>query len=252
MKIAWTVSTYNRPHLLPRVIRAFEEQTYEDRFMVVFDDGDQYGNQEHDKWILVSTAKRCRSLGAKRNMVLSLVPRDTYAVMPVDDDDIPLPWHTEATARALERADWSRPSVILTPRAMGSTWLFGANYTGHRLDPTKERMYHPSWGMMLEAVRSVGGYPDDLSGPEDKDLMLRMDAAGISQADPVELGFPPSYVYCWGNGNISGMLGGAADTGQQAWDILGKKLPKATLKPWEPPFDLHNPVVAPHIARRPF
>jgi glycosyltransferase involved in cell wall biosynthesis len=252
MKLTWTVSTYNRPHLLKRTIHCFEKQTHEDRYMVIFDDGGQYGNQEGDRWRLVSTDKRCKSLGAKRNHVLTLVPDDTHAVLPVDDDDIPLPWHTEASAKALENADWSRPSVVLAPRITGAGWLFSANYTGHPLDQKQERLYHPAWAMRLDVVRSLGGYPDNMSGPEDRALMLKMDQAKISHADPMEFGYKPSFIYCWGNFNISGMLGAGDENGERAWELIGDTLEPATIEPWEPPFDLHNPVVAPMIMRRPF
>jgi hypothetical protein len=261
MKLCVTCSTYNRPHLLPRTIACFEAQDYEDRYMVIFDDGAQYQNQEGDRWRLVSVPKqwpslRCKSLGAKRNLVLGMVPPGTDAILPCDDDDLFLPWHLSSAAKALENADWSRPSVILTVRDLGGMWIFSANYTGSRANPTKERLYHPAWAVRLDAIKRAGGYPENLSGPEDQGLMRKMEQLGIKQADPIELGCKPSYVYCWDNGrrthtSISALLHGDP-TGEQAWKKLGKHLEPATLEPWTPPFDLHNPIIAPGIAARPF
>jgi glycosyltransferase involved in cell wall biosynthesis len=252
MKLCCTVSTYNRPHLLPRIIKCFEEQDYDDRYMVILDDGGQYENQCGDRWSLVSVSSRFPSLGDKRNAVLDMVPSDTYAVLPTDDDDLFLPWHLSAAANALAISDWSRPSVVISPMMLGDVTVFRQNYTGHRDDNTTNRLYHPAWAMKLSCVFACGGYPSGLSGPEDQGLMRKLEDAGVSQADPVELGFAPSYVYCWGNNNISGLLNKNDRLGADAWKRLGKHLDRATLDKWTPPFDLRNPMVAPFIENRPF
>ena len=252
MKLCCIVSTYGRPQLLPRVIACFEAQDYEDRCMVILDDGGQYGPCEGDRWKLFSVPDRFQSLGAKRNQTLALVPHDTDAILPTDDDDLFLPWHLSATAAALENAEWSRPSVILTAHTIGDMWLFVANLTGHPLDQRQNRLYHPAWGMRLDMVRRLGGYPNHMSGPEDRDLMQRMEAAGVTTADPIELGFPPSYVYIWGQQNISGLLTQQDQTGNIAWSRLARTLSPVTLEKWTPPFDIRHPIMAPGIRKRPF
>jgi hypothetical protein len=252
LRLCACVCTYGRPHLLPRIIACFSEQTYQDRWMVILDDGGQYQVQRGDRWELYSQPGRFPSLGAKRNFTVELADLNgADAILPIDDDDLFLPWHFEAAAAALEKAEWSRPSVILAP-AGPNDWRFNQFQTGHRDDPTKERMYHPAWALRIETFSRMGGYPADQSGPEDKDLMLRMEAAGVTQADPVELGYRPSYVFCWGHGqNISGLLDGK-DTGQRAWAKLARKLEPATLETWTPPFDLFRPAVIPGVLGRPF
>jgi len=239
------------------VIRCFEEQDYEDRCMLIYDDGGQYRDQTGDngRWRIVSTATREPSLGAKRNHSIELAMQhfgDIYAILPCDDDDMFLPWHLSSSAAALRVADWSRPSVILSPRVIGEHWIFQASYTGRREDHRLQRLYHPAWAMRLSRVLEVGGYPPDQSGPEDQGLMRKLEDAGVTQADPIELGFLPSYLYCWGQNNISGRLCAQDRKGLAAWRNLKRELEPTELTEWEPPFSLHNPLVAPGIKRRPF
>ncbi|HUW08664.1 MAG TPA: glycosyltransferase [Anaerolineae bacterium] len=255
MRLCVITCTYNRAHLLPRVIRCFEEQDYEDRCMLIYDDGGQYNTTCGDKWTLFSTPCREPSLGAKRNASIIIAKNyfhDIDAILCCDDDDLFMPWHLSAAAKALEEADWSRPSVVLMPHVASDQWFFQPIRTGHNLDHTQERLFHPAWAMSLDAVESVGGYPDDKSGPEDQGLMKKMEAAGVTQADPVSDAFQPSYVYCWGNNNISGMLNKDDRDGVAAWASLEAKIEKTRLGEWSFPFDPHCPVIVPHIRPRPF
>lgn len=253
MKLCVVTCTYNRPHLLARTIACFEAQDYEDRYMVILDDGQQYEEQEGDRWRIVSHPERFASLGAKRNHSLSLVPDDTYAVLPCDDDDLFLPWHLSSAAAALRTADWSRPSLVLFHHIAGGQWMFAPTQTGHQLDPKQERLFHPAWAMRLDRVLEVGGYPMDESGPEDQGLMRKLEAAGVTQADPIELGYKPSFIYCWERGqSISSFLGKDDKKGEKAWASLERKLEPATLDRWEFPFDPNHPIFAPFIRKRPF
>ncbi len=251
MKIVWTVSTYNRPHLLPRTIRCFQEQTYANRGMVILDDAAQYTRSDADMAVelleenlwLISRKERYASLGEKRNVAAHwagvLFP-GVKAIMPVDDDDIPLPWHTARAAEVLKTTPWSRPGVVLAPHRTGERWAFVENYTGRRDDPTREKLYHPSWAFDLATFWRVGGYPEGYSGSEDKHLMMRLARAGVPHGDPCEFGHP-SYVYCWGHNNISGHLSREDPDGVKAWPTLAQEVQKAVLTPWVPPFDLHHP-----------
>jgi hypothetical protein len=260
IKLCAVVCTYNRPHMLPRSILCFEQQDYpaKDRRMLIYDDAGQYRCQSGDdgRWQLVSDPARAPSLGAKRNSAIVIAANyfsGIEAVLPIDDDDLFLPWHFSASAAALARADWSRPSQVLAPVRGESPGVFQANYTGHRDDQTKERLYHPAWAFRLFAYWAAGRYPDGLSGPEDQGLMRGMETAGTTQADPIELGFRPSYIYDWGHGNISGMLNARDRTGEQAWSRLGEARPQPTeLGRWAPPFDLHHPAILHGVLPRPF
>ena len=257
MKLCATVCTYNRPHLLPRVIASFEAQNYEDRCMLIYDDGGQYDNQSGDggRWFLVSEKTRQCSLGAKRNIsikfALDYFP-NLDAILPCDDDDMFLPWHFTSAAKALENADWSRPSVILSPVVIGDSWIFIQNYTGTRADQTIRRLYHPAWAMKIGFVLAAGGYPNDQNTGEDQALMRKLEHFGAKQADPIELGFRPSYIYCWGNDNISGMITRGDPSGLAAWKNLKKPLKHAELSKWSFPFNPNNPVMSPCVYQRPF
>jgi glycosyltransferase involved in cell wall biosynthesis len=256
MKLAVVTCTYNRPQLLPRVIHCFDNQDFGNRWMLVYDDGGQYASRGSIRRELISSPIRETSLGAKRNtsillatVAFSLGPDD--GILCCDDDDLFMAWHLSSAAAALDKAEWSRPSVVLVPTA--NEGIFAQTQTGHRDDPTRERMYHPAWAFRLSAFHRVGGYPEDQSGMEDKGFMLKMEAAGAIQADPIELGFRPSYVHHYTSGqSISSFLGPKDPLGKTAWEKLGKILPPAKLDPWEPTFDLCNPTILPGVLPRGF
>ena len=258
LRMIWCTATYGRPHLLPRVIYSFTHQTYQNRHLIIVDDGGQYGNQTGDKWELISLRERFPSLGAKRNFIARLAAeRGADAVMPVDDDDIPLAWHTEASAAALEKAEWSRPSQILSNCYHGhrlEDGIFRANYTGHKSDQTKERMYHPCWAIKLNAFERVDGYPAEKSGNEDQGLMWALEAATVTQVDYIDdCGFQPSYIYTWGAaGNISGFLRVGDPAGADAWKKTRRELKPARIIPWIPSFNWKSPVILSGVLPRPF
>lgn len=256
LRMCWCVCTYGRPELLARVIHAFERQTYANRYMIILDDGHQFTAQTGDRWELISAGTRMPTLGVKRNAIATFAALcGEEALCPVDDDDLPLPWHTEACAAAIEKAEWCRPSVILANYAHGAALpegTFQPTYTGHRMDHSKERMYHPSWAIRTDTFWRMGGYPTAHSGNEDKALMLKMEAEGVTQCDPCEIGFRPSYCYFSSKGNISGYLSLDCPTGANAWAACERKLEPAELKPWQPTWDYGNPTILPGILPRPF
>jgi hypothetical protein len=240
MKIAVVVCTYNRPRLLGHLLRCFELQDYADREMIILDDAGQYDSQSGDRWRLVSIPRRFRSLGEKRNAVAALASPDAEAFAVWDDDDLYLPWALSASAAALEQADWSRPSLVLHPRA---DWRLRQHETGG--------LYHAGWAYRRTVFDAAGWYPP-LSGPEDQGLMRKLESLGVSQADPVALGFKPFYIYPWGDtsrtwGHLSGM-------GASAWQNLGRcEISPAVLAASGPPgLDLERPVILDGIHKRPF
>lgn len=257
---------YGRTELLARVVTCFESQDYDNKYLLILDDGWQFTPPEaigdcHHTWLsdracIVSIRPRQPALGAKRNLSVRLAKAifpNITAFLPIDSDDLFMSWHLSASAAALEKSEWSRPSVVLSAHVFSNQWLFTQNYTGRKEDQTTQRMYHPSWAIHLDAFNRVGGYPENESGMEDKHLMEKLDAAGVAHADYCELGFQPGFAYCWEAGkSISSFLGAHDPTGSLAWAKLEKKLEPATLKPWTPSFDLSDPCILPGIRPRPF
>ncbi len=238
MKIAAVCCTFLRPGPLGRMIRCFLEQDYpaELRELVVLDDAGQYDDQEGDRWRLVSRDQRYPTLGEKRNAAAALVSPDVEALAVWDDDDVYLPWALSASAAALEKAPWSRPSLVLHEQPDGT---FRRHRTGG--------LFHGGWAYTREAFARVGGYAAMDNG-EDQDLARRMRKAEIASADPVESGFEPFYVYCWGpegGYHLSSM-------GSRGYERLGRRpADKAVLRiAWRR--DYSRPVILPEVHPRAF
>ena len=198
--------TFNRPELLGRAIRAFEKQTYENKFMVIIDDTGQYNNQKGDCWELISIPRRVLSLGEKRNIGASLAPKDTWAYAVWDDDDLYMPWHLEALAEALTRGEFVQPRMVVD--FWGGEWVqvqtFGAkNFsrksTGRPVQQIRPargiqtHCYHGCWGYTRKLFEEVGGYPpryaDDDGVFQKKIIKLGKVSVGFDPA------YPPSYFY---------------------------------------------------------
>ncbi|MGD0897976.1 MAG: glycosyltransferase family A protein [Thermoguttaceae bacterium] len=238
MKIAAVCVTYLRPRELGQMIRCFLEQDYPAaaRELVVLDDAGQYENQRGDGWRLVSTARRFPSLGQKRNAAAALAAGDVEALAVWDDDDLYLPWALRASVTALQRAAWSRPSLVLHPQPDGAL-------TQHRTGG----LFHGGWAYHRRLFDAVGGYPTMDNG-EDQALARRFVRAGATEADPCALGFPPFYVYPWGGGrHLSGL-------GPEGYQRLGRvRAEKTELVVADPPaIDLHRPQIVPGVRARMF
>ncbi len=179
MKIAAICCTYNRPEQLAEAIESFERQTYplDKRELIILDDAGQYEPQCGPGWQLVTTTKRFRTLGEKRNASVSA---DVYAVW--DDDDIYLPDHLEAMAHVFESgAAWSLPEQIWIDRRT------------HLERKQTNHLFHGAWGFTREAFLAVNGYPAMQSG-QDQALAARFRHAGIEPVSPTS---EPTYIYRW-------------------------------------------------------
>jgi hypothetical protein len=185
MKIAVVCVTYNRPHTLGQIIRCFERQDYIHKELVILDDAGQYAPTEGPGWRLVSMAERFTTLGEKRNAASRLVSRDVEALAVWDDDDLYMPWALRASAAVLERAEWSRPSLVLHPQPNGLL-------RQHRT----EGLFHSGWAYRREVFERAGGYPAINNG-EDQGLAERFRQLQVTEADPVTLGFQPFLIYLW-------------------------------------------------------
>jgi hypothetical protein len=238
MKIAAVCVTYLRPRQLGWMIRCFLRQDYPaaDRELLVLDDAGQYEERRGDGWRLVSTDRRFPTLGEKRNAAAALVSDDVAALAVWDDDDLYLPWALSASVAALERAAWSRPSLVLHPQPDG-------RLTQHRTGG----LFHGGWAYRRNLFDAVDGYPAIDNG-EDQALGRRFTQAGASQADPAALGFAPFYVYVWSGGShLSGM-------GPDGYRRLGRvRAEKTDLVVCDPPaLDLDRPRIVPGVRARMF
>jgi hypothetical protein len=238
MKIAAVCVTYLRPRQLGWMIGCFLRQDYPaaDRELVVLDDAGQYQEQRGEGWRLVSTDRRFATLGEKRNAAAALVSDEVQAMAVWDDDDLYLPWALSASAAALERAAWSRPSRVLHPQPDGR---LTQHYTGG--------LFHGGWAYRRSLFHAVGGYPAMDNG-EDQALGRRFLQAGATEADPMALGFAPFYVYVWSSGShLSGM---GPDGYQRLGRVRGEKAELVVCDP--PTVRLDRPRIVPGVRARMF
>jgi len=191
LKITVCCCTYRRPEGLAEVVESFHRQTYPAhlRRLVILDDAGQYpGPPRGAGWKIVSGPHRFLTLGGKRNACAGIAGDWPDALAIWDDDDKYLPHALEATAAALETAEWSRPSLVLHPSADWSTLTTHA--TGG--------LFHGGWGYRRQAFQAAGRYPSIDNG-EDQALAAKLEKIGTTQADPIALGFAPFYIFPWGD-----------------------------------------------------
>ena len=155
------------------------------RELRILDDAGQYDNQTGDGWRLVSIPSRIRSLGEKRNACAALASPDVDGFLVADDDDIYMPHWFRAQAEALQKADWSRPGLVLVEHNDG---LREAETAG---------LYHGGWAFRTSAFYQVIGYGPHNNG-EDQELAGRMSKAGVTEIDPCSFA-DPFYVYRYDN-----------------------------------------------------
>lgn len=210
VKIACLCSTFLRPAELREAIACFERQDYplQRRELIILDDAGQYPSQRGPGWQLVSVSRRFRTLGEKRNASAGLVSPDVEAYAVWDDDDIYLPWHLSAAARALEQGPWVVPATVC---------LFSDGRLERR--PTN-RMFHGAWSFKRDLFERAGRYPS-MQGGEDQALRGRFEALGIAPSHPT-LASRPSYIYRWfgcaGSFHLSAL-------GKDGYEQLAEKLP---------------------------
>jgi hypothetical protein len=204
MKIAAVCITYNRPALLGRLIRCFEQQTLplELRELVILDDAGQYPSQPCGKgWQVTSVASRFPSLGLKRKASIELISDDADAIAVWDDDDFYLPDALAACRRALHTKEWAQARHILEWDCGGREWI---RQESHARKNKNSCAYHGAWSFRRAAFETVGGYPD--SGSEDNPLADKLTKEFGSSGETECREFPdPWYVYS--RGKVNGMIG---------------------------------------------
>lgn len=221
MTIAVVCVTYNRPRQLGQMIRCFQQQDYAARELVILDDAGQYRPTEGPSWRLASAARRFPTLGEKRNAAVRLISPDVEAIAVWDDDDLYMPWALRASVAALGCAAWSRPSLVLHPRADG---VLQQHRTGG--------LFHSGWAYSRDAFERAGGYPPINNG-EDQGLAERFHQCAVADADPMSLGFSPFLVYPWAN---VPHLSWAGPKGYANWGRLA--IQPAAVEPRDPPVRL--------------
>ena len=187
MKLAALCCTYLRPQCLGQLIECFLRQDYprNQRELIILDDAGQYENQSGEGWRLISIPHRFNSLGEKRNACAALASPDVEGFLIADDDDIYLPHWFHTQADALEKADWSRPGLVLVEHNDG---LREVDTGG---------LYHGGWAFRKSAFQKVIGYGPHNNG-EDQELARRLSESGVTEIDPCSFA-PPFYIYRYDN-----------------------------------------------------
>lgn len=184
--------TFNRPELLPRAIRSFEKQTYENRYLIVIDDLGQYENQRGDRWELISVP-RFKTLGEKRNFGAAHAPRDTWAYAVWDDDDLYMPWHLEGIAEALHRGEFVQPRHAVD--FWYGNWVVVETFK-RRINglPINRFSYHGCWAYTKRLFDIIGGYPKVSLG-DDQDFQREVLRRKRICSVGTDSQFQPSYFY---------------------------------------------------------
>jgi glycosyltransferase involved in cell wall biosynthesis len=217
MKITAFCPTLNRPDLLPRLIACFERQTYENRELIILDDGGQYENQQGDRWQIVSVPRRFRSLGEKNNAAMAMASFDSEAYLKADDDDIYMPWWFESMAQSLKKSQWVVPGFAMD--FVNGEWVriqTWSRKTGHH----PHYAYHGCWGYRRELIEKTGGYFPRYAG-DDGEYQTRLNQLGLT---PVGIQDVPFY---WYNRPLTGRISDRSKnlSQQQAYVDTGKSVP---------------------------
>jgi len=210
MTISCLCPTYRRPEpIVANVIACFEAQTHADRELVVLDDAGELAAAAGDRWRIVSQPDRFATLAEKYNALAEL-GGDAAAIAVWEDDDVYLPWHLEAHARALDRHAWSLPA---------ESWSL---YTGEL--QRRRKRYHGALACRREAWEAVGGWPVTRASNFDRLFIGRLAAAFGPPGDPCEHG-PPGYVFRWHTGSYHGQHF-MAGSGSVGWYERAGEVPR--------------------------
>lgn len=183
--------TFNRPELLGRAIKAFERQTYKNKFLVIIDDLGQYNNQRGDCWELISFPRRVLSLSEKNNIAAALAPRNVWGYFKYDDDDFMSPWALEALADALTRGPFVQPRRAID---YFGRWVVVETFKKGRPNFCPI-CYHGQWAYRRELFAEIGGYRPEGKLDDDADIEKRIREMGISSTDVNWKRFKPFYWY---------------------------------------------------------
>jgi len=107
-RVACLCPTFMRPRCTANAVALFNQQTYENRFLYILDDGNTYLEESDDPRVKIKVSEdRFESLPAKYNYLLdwALKDCDPHIIVVWENDDIFLPNHLEQCVTGLVHAD---------------------------------------------------------------------------------------------------------------------------------------------------
>jgi hypothetical protein len=189
-RVEIVIPTRDRCALLREAVASVQHQTLADWGLVVVDDASTDGTAE---WLasLATRDKRVRTVrleshserATARNRGLELVTGQF--VLFLDDDD-------RLTPRALEQLVTALGAHPHAVEAIGARIAFDENGHRRRAHHVRVRITRPVWPEMLagwfavpgqclfvtETLRAAGGWSEQIAGPEDQELQLRLSKLG--------------------------------------------------------------------------
>jgi len=231
-KITVFTPALGHPELLARMISCFEHQTWENRELVILEDGCQLDPQSGDRWEIVPVKRRYRSLAEKNNACIALASFDSQLLSKWDLDDVFLPHALEASVEALSRGE------ICQPR-LACDWVDGEWVqieTFHRAFPNRFA-FHSCWSMRRSFYIKMRGYAPGAMAGDDQELDMRRIKAGIPS-----VGLAPKYPpFMFYNRPLPGRLSTRGDSEQayidtaKGLEYVGRLPPYEGEAVWERP-----------------
>lgn len=210
--------TYKRPRQLANVVKAFMDQTYPNKELIILDDAQQYPDGlSGPGWTVYSWDHRFPTLGEKRNKTVELSSGRYIAVW--DDDDMYLPWHLEASMTVLQRGcHYTIPTRL---------WMEKKNNLQLKRNTY---LFHGGWTFTREAFEDVQGYPLMQSG-QDQGLLVKMKHSRFKRGDPITIDPRPSYVYRWCTISNHLHISGGSNSDEAREDRYIKKFAEIPMTP---------------------
>jgi hypothetical protein len=125
----------------------YEQQSYDDRYLLILDDAGQYCSQRGDRWIMLSVDEKFATLGEKRNAAISLLSRDCEYVSVWDDDDLYFSNHLATQAKHLGTGFTVAKEMLVDH----GEWIERTKTHGHG--------FHSGWAYQRSLFLRKGGYP---------------------------------------------------------------------------------------------